>query len=197
MNDFLWNQMASVILELKWPCRNGLEKTLINEDLYTGVRAANKRKNVLLNMWQLFSLLLGKKITFTKLLSPPFTLMKCVAAGCFCFFLPCGQIMNCTFLILFLLNISNPQPICESLSSSIPGEELNLFAAKISVSDTHLWKKKNQTMLPEMIASKNTTKASLVILAYRWEWCHNTHNTGNLMTDMTSQQFIDSRKTLA
>lgn len=134
--------MTSVILGLKWPCRNGLEKALINEELYAGVTAANKRKNVLLRMWQLLFLLLGKnnfhQIT---LLSPPFTLMQSVAVGCFCFFLPCGEIINYTFLIFFLLNISNPQPIYESFSSSIPRKELNLLADKICLSDiSNFWK---------------------------------------------------------
>lgn len=166
MNDFLWNQMVSVILGLKWPCRNGLEKALINEDLYTGITAANKRKNVLLSMWQLLSLLLGKD-NFHQiiLLSPPFTLMQSVAGGCFCFFLPCGEIINYTFSIFFLLNISNPQPICESFSPSIPRKELNLLAAKICLSDIHLLK--TMAVLPKMIASKNMTIARLVIFAYR------------------------------
>lgn len=67
--------MVSVILELKWPCRNGLDKTLINEEFYTGVTAGNKRKTLILSMWQLF--LLPGKDNFHQitLLSPSFTLM--------------------------------------------------------------------------------------------------------------------------
>lgn len=61
--------------------------------------------------------------------------------------------------------MSNPQPIYESFSSSIPRKELNVFIAKICLSDIYLLK--TMAMLSEMIASKNMTIASLVILAYR------------------------------
>jgi len=61
---------------------------------------AKKGKNGLLSMWQLLSLLLGKgSFHQVTLLSRSFTLMKSMAVGCFCFFLPYGEIINFTFLI--------------------------------------------------------------------------------------------------
>lgn len=130
--------MVSVILGLKWPCINGLDKTLINEEFYIVITAGNERKTVLLSMWQLF--LLPGKDNFHQitLLSPPFTLMQSVAVHCFCSFLPCGRIINRTFLIFFLLSISVPQHIYETFFSSIPRKKLHLLAAMVCLSDIHL-----------------------------------------------------------
>lgn len=86
MSEFMWNQMASVIIELKWCCRNGLEKALVNEELYTGFMAANKRKIALLSLRQLFSLLLGKdNFHQIALLSSLFSLIRSMVAGLFLF----------------------------------------------------------------------------------------------------------------
>lgn len=157
--------MVSVILGLKWPCINDLDKTLINEEFYIVITAGNERKTVLLSMWQLF--LLPGKDNFHQitLLSPPFTLMQSVAVHCFCSFLPCGRIINRTFLIFFLLSISIPQHIYETFFSSIPRKKITSACChglfKWYTSFEH------NGNVSEMIASENMTIGSLVILAYR------------------------------
>lgn len=72
MNDFLWNQMASVILEMKRPCVNGLERALTNEELYTGVRAANKSKKCSSQHVAAILLAAGQKDNYHQITQPSF-----------------------------------------------------------------------------------------------------------------------------